>query len=368
MLGTRHGLARESPAVAKEWKPRLAAKLDLKTLTLSPVEGFTLSRVDGFTTVRELAILTQQPPEQVQSFLERLVREGAVAEDEDAPPASAPSPIPSPAPSAPPTAPSPVPSVAAADEVPEPEDGEDDAPDAATAEEREATAATHRKLFETRLHALEAAAREQLAGTAQEPELSALCFDPLSPVVIAVLENPQAGLVHARLVAAHHRAPAGLERVTARADFARDAEVQRLLLRNPQLTETQLKRVTSSKRLIALWKLSVSREVPERNRAGCSRQLRTRFQTAAAEERVELILSTEGRALAGLSGLPVDGKTTSLLCKRTYSSSLLVQNIARWAAAPPALIAHLLRQPMVMKQPHLRSMVSRHPNAPSEPR
>jgi hypothetical protein len=171
--------------------------------------------------------------------------------------------------------------------------------------------------------------------------------------------------VHARLIAAHHRAPAGLERVVARADFARDGEVQRMLLRNPQLTETQLRRLTGSKRLLVLWKLSVSRDVPERNRSGCSRQLRARFQTAPAEERVELILNTEGRALAALSGLPVDSKTAALLCKRTYTSSLLIQNIARWSAAPPALIAHLLRQPMVMKQPHLRTMVSRHPNAPS---
>src|SRR5258708_1922029 len=70
---------------------------------------------------------------------------------------------------------------------------------------------TDRQLFEAKLHSLSEDARAALASTAGEPELSALCFDPTPRVVRAVLENPRAGLPHARLIAAHHGNAAGLE-------------------------------------------------------------------------------------------------------------------------------------------------------------
>ncbi|EPX54996.1 hypothetical protein D187_009735 [Cystobacter fuscus DSM 2262] len=54
------------------------------------------------------------------------------------------------------------------------------------------------------------------------------------------------------------------------------------------------------------------------------------------------------------------------LCGRTYRSPMLIQNIARWSAAPPALIAHLLRQEAVRRQPQLRTLLTRHPNAPAD--
>ena len=87
-----------------------------------------------------------------------------------------------------------------------------------------------------------------------------------------------------------------------------------------------------------------------------------------AEEKVELILNTEGRVLASLMGLSVDGRTAALLCGRTYRSPMLIQNIARWSAAPPALIAHLLKQEAVRRQPQLRMLLQRHPNAPADTR
>ena len=60
--------------------------------------------------------------------------------------------------------------------------------------------------------------------------------------------------------------------------------------------------------------------------------------------------------------------SAGLLCGRTYTSTLLVQNISRWAAAPPALIAHLLKQEIVRRSPSLKLLLQRHPNAPTEPR
>ncbi len=91
--------------------------------------------------------------------------------------------------------------------------------------------------------------------------------------------------------------------------------------------------------------------------------LRASFTQRGAEERVELILTPEGRSLVFLAGLTIDGHTTALLCRRTYVSTLLIQNIARWSAAPPALITHLRKQDVVRRNPQLRAMLERHPNA-----
>ena len=229
-------------------------------------------------------------------------------------------------------------------------------------------AGTHRELFETVLHQLPAEERAVRARAAEEPELSAFCFDPLPAVVHALLDNPRFALPQARLVAAHHRTPSGLEALAARAAFAADAGVRRALLRNPQLSTALLRRLHGGRRLLEQHNLVVSRDVPEQTRRAARELLRARFSTAEADERVEVIVKTEGRCLTALAGLPVDGKTAALLCGRTYTSTLLVQNISRWAACPPALIAHLLKQELVRRSPALKLLLRRHPNAPSEPR
>src|SRR5207302_10202603 len=137
--------------------------------------------------------------------------------------------------------------------------------------------------------------------------------------------------------AAHHPTAAGLEFLFGRGDLVRDGQVQRLLWRNPQLNEGQVRRLTASKRLHEIWKLTVSRESTTQTRSALGRVLRTHFSSASAEERVDLLVTTEGRALAGPAGVPIDGRTTSLLRARTYSLVTLVQSIAHWGAAPPQL-------------------------------
>ncbi|HLM46654.1 MAG TPA: hypothetical protein VK458_22480, partial [Myxococcaceae bacterium] len=135
-----------------------------------------------------------------------------------------------------------------------------------------------------------------------------------------------------------------------------------------QLPGGLFRRLWSSRRLMELHKASGDRDIPEGTRRTAREVLRQRFSTGPAEEKVELILNTEGRSLVALTGLPVDGKTAALLCGRTYRSPLLIQNIARWSAAPPALIAHLLKQEAVRRQPQLKMLLQRHPNAPAEAR
>jgi hypothetical protein len=231
--------------------------------------------------------------------------------------------------------------------------------------ESDASEPTFRALFETRLHELPVEQRTVQARTAEEPELSAFCFDPVPGVIQSLLHNPKLGLSHARLIARHHRNPIGLEALAARAAFTNDLGVRRWLVRNPQLPTSLVRRLFQSRRLLEQFKLAQDRDLPEGTRRTMRELMRARFAHATAEERVEVIFNTEGRSLQSLSGMPVDGKTTALLCGRHYGSHLLIQNIARWSAAPPPLIAHLLKQESVRHQPTLRQLLQRHPNAPA---
>jgi hypothetical protein len=312
------------PKSDQPWKPSLDPDVDLLGLPLTPEEGFVASRLDGATDARGLSIVTGLPPERIEAALEKLASFGAVAR---------------------------------------PETADEDEPEAPGE-----SAGTHRKLYETTLRDLDPAEREARARTATEPELSALCFDPLPAVVHALLENARFAPAQARLVAAHHPTPAGLEAIAARASFAADAGVRRALLRNPQLPAGTLRRLYAGRRLLEQYKLVVSHEVPEQTRRTARELLRTRFASADADERVEVIVKTEGRCLAALSGVPIDGKTAAQLCARTYGSTLFVQNISRWSACPPSLIAHLLKQEIVRRTPALKLALQRHPNAPAEPR
>lgn len=321
----------ESLSVSDEWKPKLAAGVQLTKLTLTAAEGFAVSRIDGATTAYELALLTGMRQVEVNALLERLQGEGVLEGG-----AAAPAPAPEEEDEQPPA-------------VPEDAEGH----------------ATLLKLYSTRFKELSEADRVHHAETGDAATLSALAFDPLPSVIRALLANPRCGPEQGRLIAAHHRTGNGLELLLARQDLIRDAQVQRMLWRNPQLNEGQVKRLTAAKRLLEVWKLSVSREATAQTRAALARALRAKFSSAGAEEKVELIFNTEGRALAGLAGLPIDGRATSLLCARTVSSMMLVQSIAHWAVAPPALIGHLLKQQLVMRQPRLRQMLQAHPNAPA---
>ncbi len=340
-----------------DWTPKPNPSARLEKLSLTPEEGFVLSRLDGATAVRHLPALTGFPPERIQAILARLVTQGAVL----------PGPTAAPAPQPPPTgvrvdAPPEEP-LAVGEEPPPPE--EDEAPEDTTTE---AAAGNWRQIFERQLHPLPEDERASRARAAEDPELSAFCFDPVPAVIKSVLENTRVGLGHARLIARHHHNPVGLEALCGRASFTQDSGVRRWLVRNPQLPSGLFRRLWSGRRLMEQYKVAMDRDVPEGTRRTAREVMRTRFNTAPAEERVELILNTEGRVLASLVGLAVDGKTAALLCGRTFRSPMLIQNIARWSAAPPALIAHLLKQEAVRRQPQLRMLLQRHPNAPADAR
>jgi len=160
--------------------------VDLMTLPLDTQQGFLLSRLDGMTDVPTLASLTGMTEDQVTTLLTRMVTMGAVT------PASGP--VVDAEPLLPEAQPAP-------ENEPEPES------DLATS----AQEITQRQLFETRLHAQPEDMRVAQARVAEEPELSAYCFDPVPKVIAAVLENPRTGGLQARLNPTHPRPSAGLE-------------------------------------------------------------------------------------------------------------------------------------------------------------
>lgn len=223
-----------------------------------------------------------------------------------------------------------------------------------------------RKVYETEFHPLPEDQRIELASKLPTKKLLAMCYDPSSKVIKAIFENAQAGLAHARMVATHHRSGAGLDIICTRGDFNRDPQVQRKVLRNPMLPENALRRILMAKRLPEIYKFTNDRDVPDRSRASSRGILKRRFSTAQPEERVELIWQTEGRCLMALSGCNLDSKTTAMLCGRNIASVMLIQSFARFPATPPSLVAHILKQPMVKRQKHLRNMLIKHPNCPAD--
>ncbi len=225
-----------------------------------------------------------------------------------------------------------------------------------------------RRVYETRFRDLGIGEREDVAPHLSGGELYALCLDPAPQVIARLVENPHFGLDHARVVALHHKNPQGLEILARRSQLLRDNHVQRRLLQNLQTPESVLERVLRFKRLIDVYRLSIDRDLPERNRLRVRTRLRPSFMNAEPEDRAALIIKTEGRCLTNLAGCTFDGRTTQILCNQSILSTLFIQNLARFPATPPALIAKLLRSPMVQRQPLLRALVMRHPNVGGDAR
>lgn len=224
----------------------------------------------------------------------------------------------------------------------------------------------YRHIYETRFRQLDVGLREEASRHASGSILFALCLDPAPTVVSALLDNPRFGLDHARSLAQHHPTDRGLEILARRAQLVRDTHVQRRLLANIQTPDVVVDRVLRFKRLIDVYRLSIDRDLPERNRVRVRSRLRPIFTRAEAEDRATLIIKTEGRCLVCLAGCTFDARLTQLLCNHTIVSPLFIQNLARFGATPPALIAKLLRSPAVQRQPQLRALLSKHPNAGGE--
>lgn len=351
--------------------------VDMMKLRLSPEEGFVLSRLDAPLSVKELVSLTGIDESRVVEIVEGLAAQGALEMDREAPVAS---------PSSPLAAPSSASSLDELEEVHDEEEtgsegesegeagAEGDAAEAAAeegeteeqAEQRAAGEREFRKIYQERFAELERDARVAAAEQGENPDLFALCFDPDPQVVHAVLKNPKAGLEHARLVALHHRTHVGLDAIARRSDFLSDAQTQRRLLRNPQLPDAMLRRIMNPKLIMDVYKVCVDRENPEMARMKVREILQKKFMLGGSDERAALIIKTDARCLVLLVNCALDARTTQILCGKQSYTVLFIQNVARWSASPPALLTHLLKQPIVRQSMGLRKMLLKHPNVPME--
>jgi hypothetical protein len=224
----------------------------------------------------------------------------------------------------------------------------------------------YRKLFEVKYHKLTPDERVKAAKLVDGADLFALCFDPDPHVVKAILENDRASLDHARLIAANHRNPVGLTALCERVSILKDARVQRMLLRNSQLTDALARKILMPKRLLEIYKASNDRDVTDRVRNTAKGLFKGKFSRSTPEEKLEVIWNTEGRVLPALLGQTIDMKTAALFCARNFTSVMLIQAFSRFPATPPSILSHMLRQPLVKRHVHLRNMVLQHPNVPSE--
>jgi hypothetical protein len=235
--------------------------------------------------------------------------------------------------------------------------------------EIEATAVQERnwrQLYEHKFRPLTVDQRVDAARKASGPDLLALCFDADPKVVSGLLENHHLGLDHVRLVAFHHRTTTGLEMLSRRNDWLKDNLVERRLLRNPQLGDLVLGRIVGPKRVFPVYKICIDRDIPDLTRAKARGHLRAKWGKATSEERSDLLLRTEGRCLILMTGCTFDSKTTAILCGRPINSMIFIQCLAKFAATPPALLAHLYKQPFVRKNPPMRKLLLQHPNMPGD--
>ncbi len=315
-----------------------------------------LSRLDTPLSIKGLTALTGFDESRLVQIIEELVAQGAIDVDSDRPAASAASQAPSETEAGD--------EVSVSDELEPSGQDDEDAPEEVA--RQAAGAREYQKIYESIFHPLSRDGRVAAALVAFGPNLFALCFDPDPHVVGALLTNPKSNLEHARLIATHHHTNVGLDLLGRRSECLADAQVQRRLLANPQLPDSLLRKIVQSKLLADVYKIAVNREIPERSRIMTRELLQKKFLLASPDERAALLFRTEGRCLVVLVNCALDARTTQMLVSKSAYTVLFIQNLARWSATPPALLAHLLKQPVVRQNVGLRKQILRHRNVPSE--
>jgi hypothetical protein len=221
-------------------------------------------------------------------------------------------------------------------------------------------------MYQEHFAALERDARIHAAETASNPELFALCYDPEPQVIHALTKNTKCGLEHARMIAVHHRTHLGLDAIGRRSEYLADAQVQKRLLKNPQIPDAMLRRIVNPKLIMDVYKIAIDRENPEMARMKVRELLIKKFSLAGSDERASLVIKTDARCLVLLINCALDARATQILCGRQSYTILFIQNVARWPASPPALLTHLLKQNIVRNNMGLRKMILKHPNVPVE--
>ena len=224
-----------------------------------------------------------------------------------------------------------------------------------------------RRLYQARYKELSTEEKEALAKEAgDELVRRALAHDPLPRVITSLMENPNFSAVEARVIAREHPSGQGLTLLAQRAKILADPEVRRRLLRNPHVTATLVQTVLRGRPLLTIHQVSISHDVPENSKTFARQELRRTFGERSPDEKVALILKTEGRVLMLLVGMALDGRSISMIVGRSAMSPMLIRNFAQWPTTPPPILAHMMRLPQVQRDKSLQQVLLRHPNLPSQ--
>jgi hypothetical protein len=340
-------------------KPEIAE--ELQGLALTAEEGFVLSRLDTPLTPEQVIELTGLRSDRVDNILALLEDKGLVVSDTPSiRPAMATIPdgdFDGEAPAVDEVAGGVTPSPAAWSEAPPPEQLELDPNLLDT---------SFKQLYDQRIKKLPLETRIALAGRQKREALFALCLDPEPVVIRAVLMNPEFVRSHARVIALNHPDPLGLELLADTRDLLEDAQVEWLLLRNPQLPNELARRILTPKGTNEVFALWADGGAAESARQLARDMIRSRFGAASAEERAALICGSDGNVLPALAGLMLDGRTTTILCTRSYTSVVFVRNLVKFNSCPGPLLTYLSKQALVRRNPQLRNMLFAHPNTPAD--
>jgi hypothetical protein len=200
------------------------------------------------------------------------------------------------------------------------------------------------------------------AGKSDGDELCALCFDQRPEVVAAVMNNPHSSVIQGRLIAAQHKNPVILARLAEHPRFGIDSTLRRYLLGNKRGADSLYQSLFELMSLGEVAELCWGGEITERAKRTGMKTLRKLYQRAKAEERLDLIVNSDGACLTGPGALNLDTKTAALLCKADLASPDLVHNLASCCSTPTNLVTHLSRLPQVRSSAPLRNLLQQHPN------
>ncbi|MBU0504756.1 hypothetical protein KJ708_02090 [bacterium] len=204
--------------------------------------------------------------------------------------------------------------------------------------------ANHRQVYETQLRHLEVGVLVNQARTASAEDLYPYCYAThKTAVIMAVLQNTNAGPMHARLIAAHHQTSAGITALCSRTDFLRDDGVQRGLMRNPQAPEGRLRAMFQRMTLLNVSMKITGHETSQKARTMAKEIFREKFASSATatSDKVQVLMRSEGRCLDHLPSAPLDLATINMLKQRKGFSHYMIQRFKRIPGIPRSLIVHM---------------------------
>jgi len=108
------------------------------------------------------------------------------------------------------------------------------------------------------------------------------------------MENPAFSAVEARIIAREHPSGVGLQLLAHNARILADPEVRRRLLRNGHAPTQIITLLLRSKPLATIYQVGISHDVPETTKTFARSELRRAFTERSPDEKVALILKTEG--------------------------------------------------------------------------